>query len=98
MNSLEFQLQLVFLIAMIIPFMFKQDTLTYFPRVSKPAKSEPSLGRALTIFTSAALAQLIVVWLGNMSDAPYAWFFSHLTAGVIFGTGLRLAMLCVHNK
>ena len=93
MSPLEFQMQLVFLVAMIIPFLIKQNSFNYFHGVIDPERSEPSLGRALLIFTAAAAAQLAVVWIGNMSDAPFVWYFSHLSAGIIFGAGLRLAML-----
>lgn len=93
MTPFEFQLQLVFLVAVIIPFLIKQNSFTYLPGVINPVRSEPSLSRALLIFTAAAAAQLIVVWIGNMSDAPYIWYFSHLSAGIVFGAGLRLAML-----
>ena len=93
MTEFEFQLQLVFLVAAIIPFAINQNTFNYLPSVISPVRSEPSLGRALLIFTAAAAAQLVVVWIGNMSDAPYVWYFSHLGAGIIFGAGVRLARL-----
>lgn len=94
MNPLDIQMQLVFVIAMIIPFLIKRDSYSYLPGVISPLRGTPSLWRALLLFAAADVVQLYVVRIGNMSDVPYVWYFSHLVAGIIFGAGLRLAMLC----
>lgn len=98
MNEFTNQLQLVFTIAAVMPFIIGRDVFKNLPSAIDPATNTISLPRALVIFTVASVIQLFVVWLGNMSDQPYVWFFAHLAGGVIFGAGLRLATLSVNRQ
>jgi hypothetical protein len=61
----------------------------YFPNVNK--SGDMSMGKALVAFAVCSVAQLFVVWLGNMSDVAAVTFLSHALAGAIFGGGMRMA-------
>lgn len=98
MNEFTDQLQLVFIVAAVMPFLIGKDLFKRLPSAIDPLTNTTSLPRALVIFTVASAIQLLVVWLGNMSDQPYVWFFAHLAGGVIFGAGLRLATLSVNRQ
>lgn len=93
MDEFTFQLQLVFMIGLVLPFLIKKEFFNSLPSAFDRRTKELSLPRAITIFFIASVVQLFVVWLGNMSEVPYVWFFAHLIAGCIFGAGLRLATL-----
>lgn len=93
MDEFTFQLQLVYMIGLVIPFLIKKEFFNWLPSAVDHRTNELSLPRAIAIFFIASIVQLFVVWLGNMSDLPSVWFFAHLIAGCIFGGGLRLATL-----
>lgn len=93
MDEFTFQLLLVFLSGLAMPFLIKKEFFKFLPSAVDSKTNELSMARALTIFFVASVVQLTIVWLGNMSDAPNVWFFSHLLAGVVFGAGLRLSTL-----
>lgn len=93
MDEFTFQLQLVFMIGLVIPFLIKKEFFNWLPSAVDRRTNELSLPRAIAIFFIASIVQLLVVWLGNMSELPSVGFFAHLIAGGIFGAGLRLATL-----
>ena len=91
MNSTDLNLQLAFIGVTIIAFFLAENV---FPK----RQEEPSIAKAILMFFAAAVAQLIVTWVGNMFDSPTVWLVAHIVSGGILGVGLRFAVQFLPGK
>jgi hypothetical protein len=95
MNGSDISLQLIFLGVAILTFIAPSYIPAVFQKVYVKLNptNESHFGKALLAFSVGGMAQLLVVWLGNIiSDSANVWVGTHIVSGVIFGAGTWVAM------
>lgn len=94
MNGTDISLQLAFLGVAIMTFILPSYIPSLFQKLHDRVnpKNESNFGKAVIAFSAGAVAQILVIWIGNIvSDSANFFLVTHVIAGVIFGGGAWVA-------